>query len=288
MANYAENDAFVRDLTDAAQYEPYGLEDDPDAIRIITDTPLKGSRAAMLALIDVLARKSLTPLSLTSILIAATGAFYMLNLPAPDISLTLRLVVWMLFCFGTLGFLTWKLSQFRSGLAYGGKPFSWRAHYTCGLGVMSFSLGTGAILLTPTGAEPQTVLIICGLVAASGITLGLGHLAHKASGLTASLPALALSFTSALFHLPESGSAMTLQYLYILGGMLTASFLFFAIARQRYRQLVRRAIEAHPRHEMPHIKARTKQASKAYNPFSIRLEGKSLPVAGEIPQTGSN
>ena len=79
MADYAENDAFVRDLKNAARHDTLRLEDDEDAFRITTDTALIGSRAAMLSLIDLLARKSLPALSITGIAISVIAAVFTLS-----------------------------------------------------------------------------------------------------------------------------------------------------------------------------------------------------------------
>ena len=196
-----------------------------------------------------------------------------------------RVAMWLTFTLLALTFLTWKLRQFRHGLAYSGRPFSWRAHYTCAIGVMSFCLGGGAILLTPDTMAYSSVMVICGSIAMAGVLLAIGHLAHVVTAFAASMPAIFMSLAGLSFHLKSAPIALLLQTLYLLCGAIFAGFLVFVLARTRHRQLVRGAIQAHPRHEIPDILARQKQMSNAYNPFSIRLEGRSLPVAGEAQQS---
>ena len=273
MTQYRENDEFVRDLKEAAHHGAWQASEDKAPIPHAS--MLTQSRAAMLALIDQLARRGLPVLSLIAIGIVAIAGFYTLALPAPTSSLIFRLVYWLLLALGSLFFTAHRLRQFRQGLAYNGRPFRWRAHYTATLAVLSTAIGSGAILLTPAAMPPAISLTIIGAILLLGTALGLGHLAHRATALSASLPALTLVVLPLGATLPTMPSVLRDGTLTFLAGSGLLLLIVFLWARKKYASLIRDVLVAHPRQETLQVTARQKKVSTAYNPFSFRMKEKT-------------
>ncbi len=265
MSNYWENENYVRDLQRAAELV---LE----ANRPSVDVPhfdLAGSRSAILALIDRLARKSLTPLSMQAILIASIAAFFILNIPAANLDALGRLFIWLLLSLGALSYTAHRLYLFRQGYAYNGKSLTWRSHYTATLSVLSTSIGVGTIMLTPHYTSFSATIVICTATLLSGICLGLGHLSHRVAALSSSLPAISLALIAPLFHLAGLSQDKSQQFWlsWVAVVALISGITYWG--NTRAQKLISEHLQDHPRHEMKQIKARTKKTSAAYNPFSI-------------------
>lgn len=289
MTHYRKNERFIRDLKEPESHASNQAFDKGDtagahsranapsplaAPAVDTGHLLAQSRAAMLALIDHLARRGLPILSLTTIGIAALAGFYALALPTLTLPLLWRLCYWLVLALGSLFFTAHRLHQFRQGFAYSGRPFRWRAHYTATLSVLSTAIGSGAILLTPTAMPPTASLTIIGGVLLLGITLSLGHLAHRATALCASLPTLALTLLPLIISAPAMPPTMrnsTLAFLISIGIFLSALSLW---AVRKHTNLIKQMLTAHPRQEVLQVAARQKKTNTAYNPFSFRLKEK--------------
>lgn len=273
MPLYPSNEEFVRDLKDHARHEMASIAEQDNLENLSTkEQNLTRSRAAMLSLISRLARHSVPMLSLVAISIAVIAGFYTISTSALTLPLVGRLFYWLVLAAGALFFTAHRLRLFRQGLAYNGRPFTWRAHYTCTMAVLSTALGAAAFLLTPMSLSPIAVLMICGVLVLLSLALGLGHLSHLVTSLAACLPCLSLALTAPLAHISAMPQHIQEGALALFAG--TAALLLLAIgwASAQYKLIVANALAAHPRHEMMQVSARQKKISAAYNPFSFRLQ----------------
>lgn len=268
MNTYREQEEYIRNLKDAAAHAAAG----GDHVEEHPPTRLASSRAAMLALTAQLAQGGLRQLTVLGIGIASLGGFAALNAPQPVWQFYLALGAWLLIALGCLAFTAHRLRLFRRGIAYSGRPFSWRADYTASLAVLSTAFGSGAIFLTPAGMSLISAMIICAGVLAMAAVFGSGHQMHKTAALTASVPAAVVALAAALFHLAPAGIMPGARMIALWVGAAGGFCLWLMIANRQADRLIERALKAHPRHEMTQITARHKKASSAYNPFSIRAQ----------------
>ncbi len=272
MSKYWENENYVRDLQRAAEL---GLENRQDAHS--STSKLAGSRSAILALIDRLARKSVTQLSIQVILIASIAAFYVLNISTISLDALARLLTWLVVSIGALTYTAHRLYLFRQGFAYNGKSLTWRSHYTATLSVLSTAMGIGAILLTPAYASLSTTVVICMATLMAGISLGLGHLSHRVAAASSSLPAIMISLLAPLFHLSGLSIPQAQQFWFSWVGAIALIGGILYWGNSRASRLISEHLQDHPRHEMIQIRARTKRTSAAYNPFSIAQKKAKQP-----------
>ncbi len=273
MANYWENENYVRDLQAAAKLDRSELPEDTTA----TDANLAGSRAAMLSLIDRLARQSVPLLSLIGVSIASIAGFYTLSLPGLSLAFVGRLSLWLVIVLACLTFTAHRLYLFRQGFAYSGHPFTWRAHYTATLSVLSSAFGSGAVLLTPASIPASIAILICGAILLTAIIFGVGHLAHRPAAVTASLPAAVLALTAALFHILPLSRELLQQFLFLWAGGVAITVACALWSSAQAAKLVAETLRNHPRNEMLQISARHKKVSAAYNPFRIKLQQSKDP-----------
>ena len=265
MANYWENDEYIHDLKAAAD-----LGEAADRRGDTTSSHLSGSRAAMLALVDDLARQSVPQLGIIAVSTMSLAAIYCLNLPQLSVDMLMRAALWLIMVTVTLGFAAYRLRQFRQGFAYNGKPFTWRSHYTSSMAVLSTTVGTGAALLTPSSLSFPVVLVICAMTLAVAAITAFGHTAHRMTALMASLPSAILALTAPFFHLRELPAEIIEQFLlFWVISVMTAIATGF-IVNNRAISKAEKALKAHPRNELAQIEARQKRMSSAYNPFSMR------------------
>ena len=269
MTAYSSNDDFVRDLKEAAEHDRDGLSDGASEPQ---KQAVSRSRAAMLYLISKLARRSVPVLSLVAVMIAVLAGFYVISLPEMTLSMAGRVVYWLGLSTGALFFTAHRLRLYRQGLAYNGRPFSWRAHYTCALAVLSTAMGAAAFLLTPQSLSPVIIVIICSVLFLLGIILGLSHLSHRVTAFAAALPCLTLAILGPVSHFASMPAALQEGTLSLLAGAAALLALAGGWANARHRTIIANALAAHPRHEMTQVTARQKKISAAYNPFSIRLK----------------
>ena len=195
----------VRELQHLAQEMP---------IQPRTNRRRPPSRTAMLELIDILSRWSITGLALIgglSIYLAMTaGRVY----PA-------RAACWALLMIGTLWVCRHLLSQFRSGGASAGHPFHWRASYTSCLSVLGVVFASAPILLTPVGAPAAIYLQVTAIGLIGGFAAAIAHSAHLTTAFALAVPTAILPLLSAI-RAGDAALTAVVAALSIMG--LTMSF----------------------------------------------------------------
>ncbi|WP_306252328.1 hypothetical protein [Parvularcula sp. IMCC14364] len=268
MARYWENDHYIRDLHEAASFEADRRVDDGYQFPVgVAD--IASSRAAMLSLVDTLARSVTRQL----LFLASAGIFvaivFLLSVPALEWAVIGRLSLWLLLLFGALTFSWHSVRSFRFGFGYSGKPFTWRTDYTCMLAVISTAFGVGSILLTPETISLTSSVIISTLTVLIALVFGFGHIAWQPAAVTSALPAVLIAHLSLLFHIFPLGTE-TQQALAIWLGSLLFSLVCFVAGYRRARKIAADALARHPRNAMRQIQSRHKKTSGAYNPYSIR------------------
>ncbi len=266
MTTYQHNQDFIQDIQKAAEYESPFEHDEIE----IAHNRLSSSRDAMLSLINLLAQQSVPQLSIAGVGTFIIAGFYTVALPSPDADSLFRLLLWIALTIGTLIFTAHRLHLFRKGYAYNGRPFTWRAHYTSTLAVLSTTIGLGTILLTPQSMPPESILIICGSIVLISTVLGNGHLAHRSAALCVATPGILIALTVPLLRIAAFPDELHSILAIFELSSLALSIAVLTWGNAQARRLINNALQAHPRSELSHINARHKQTSSAYNPFSIK------------------
>lgn len=185
-----------RQMAHAAAYEQ---KDVRELQRLAQEAPLQKrrarkrppSRAAMLALIDILSRWSATGLALIaglSIYLAVTvGRAY----PA-------RAATWALLMLAALWICRRLRNQFRSGGPIAARPFHWRASYTSCISVLGVIFASAPILLIPADAPGVLFLQVAAIALLGAFSAAMIHSAHLAAAAAFAAPAAILPCLSAL------------------------------------------------------------------------------------------
>lgn len=216
---------------------------------------LRGSRTAVIALTDNLARHSMPALIMIFAASFGLAAFHLFT--ATGLAEILRTALWLTLVLAPVWVTALRLRRFRSGIMLTGRPLTWRTGHVAGLLLISTALGCGALMLT-TGAGDGTSAITLITLTLLLTAFGLGHLAHAQAALAAALPGLILTTLAVLIAGP--GLVATS----LIAACISAGALWGYV---RHRAIVVQALEHHPRQHSTAIKARQKKKSSAYNPF---------------------
>jgi len=237
---------------------------DSVAVSEKTDAPrLSGSRMAVIALTDRLARRAMPGLALVFAGAICLSLYHLVN--AHSAGAVMRTLLWLGMSLSSVWIVARRLRRYRMGGLIASRPLTWRAGHTAGLGVISTALGCGAFMLTAAIAPMPaaiTILILTGLI----LFLGLGNTAHARAALAGALPGLMLT---GIATAQIDTAPITLPGIILLAAaLLSALACGWGILRNR--RLVATALDQHPRHEIMAISARRKKTTSAYNPFKMK------------------
>lgn len=230
---------------------------------------LSGSRRAVIAIADTLAHNARPWIAGSLAAAIMTGGVHLAT--ASSVPGLLQALLFIVLVTLPAAVTLYRLGRFRTGALLAGRPLTWRAGHSAGLAVLSAALGSGALLLT----AGKTGLPVALTITALGVTilmLAFGHLASLRSALAAATPGGAFILLSLLAREPGHGMVLAVP------GIVAMALLTGAV---RYRQIVARMLEQHPRSETGHIAARRRRSTSAYNPFRIR---QARAAAAEPPR----
>ncbi|NHK28506.1 hypothetical protein FF098_011365 [Parvularcula flava] len=228
------------------------------------DAPkLSGSRMAVIALTDRLARRAMPGLVLVFAGAICLSLYHIIS--APSAGAVIRTLLWLGMSLSSVWIVARRLRRYRMGGLIASRPLTWRAGHSAGLGVISTALGCGALMLT-SGLAPMpaavTVLILTILL----LSLALGNIAHARAALAAALPGLALAGFAGTQV--DTGPMTPAGIMLLIAAGLSMLTAVWGIVRNR--RLVAIALDQHPRHEIMAISARRKKTTSAYNPFKMK------------------
>ena len=251
----------VHELQQAAQHVSERIEPKSTANQSL-------SRLALLSLIEKLswqARIGLTAIAAAMIIMAGCGVLLIDTAPA---GFALRLLLWAILGITTGTHCASHLWRFRRGTAFAAKPFSWRAGYTARLSVFSTAIGSGGLMLTPTGLAPTTSVFILTALGVTGL-IGAGlHAAHRAAALALALPILISAFIAAAFRFDlMAGGNLTGLLAALAGSVIVLILIDWHSARAAAIAALR-----WPRRITPMLSNAEKARRRAYNPYKMQKE----------------
>lgn len=245
---------------------------DSVSVSATTDAPkLSGSRMAVIALTDRLARRAMPGLVLVLAGVVGLSLYYLFTVQSAGS--VIRTLLWMAMGLISVWVTARRLRRYRMGGLIASRPLTWRAGHTAGLGVISTALGCGSFMLTAAIAPipaAMTVLILTMLI----LILALGNIAHARAAIASALPGLTLTGIAAAQI--DTAPAALPGMLLIGAGVMCALAAGWGLIRNR--RLVAIALDQHPRHEIMAISARRKKTTSAYNPFKMK-PSKPAPAA---------